>query len=782
MSATVAVPTQSKLKPDPFAPMVTHDPSISDSSQIVVLPLIPELLNPNFFDSLLPPQPPKAKDPPPLTNAFMTALREDVGNRMLTENESPAYRSTLSATLDLFSSGGYLQGSVLHPLLKKSWEEDPAITLRIIYHLRSIHDGKSEKKGFYMAFGWLFQNHPRTAIANLSQLVEPIIDRPPKKKKKETTDSDWTEVDKEDADDSVEVEYRAGFSHGYYKDLLNILLLAASDELTKPNLPFTGFDCVRPLWTYEGDKPSKAHRWSSGSKLKQQQDSSPRLTKRQKRALRTSPPETHAQLKAKRAQATYDDLSKKLISSPEFRALFISVARIFASKLSEEIAILKQLTDPNSMLSDEERKEFSYKIGLVSKWAPTLGGSHDRMTNIATAISIVLLSQGAMPELRASIDLNQPLSKAAADKIRGYYRRWIVGPLRRQSHIPEIFMSAQQWDKINYSRVPSLCMSKSKGIFFKHDAERFSMYVQDVAAGKRKITGAVLGPHDTLVEAIQLSNDKKITAAEKDIRMRVLDAQFNSLVERLRESGSLNNCLALCDVSGSMGYIDHPQSSSQPIFPAIALSILTAQLALPPFNNIFITFSQNPEVVQIDPSKGLAATAREMASTSWGMNTDLQAVFLKLLLPLAKKHNVKKEDMVKRLFIFSDMQFDDCRGARYGNGQQDSDWVTDHDMIVRQYAEAGYDVPEIVYWNLDDDEGSKPVTASQNGVALVSGFSGNLLKIFMDGDEELRRELEELEVVENDGSTKAEKPEMNPIDVMLKALLKKSFDGLKVLD
>jgi len=239
-----------------------------------------------------------------------------------------------------------------------------------------------------------------------------------------------------------------------------------------------------------------------------------------------------------------------------------------------------------------------------------------------------------------------------------------------------------------------------------------------------------------------------------------------------------------------MGSLFHSTNGDQPIYASVSLSIIVAQLARPPFQNIFITFSGTPEIIQIDPSKGLVATANEMVNTNWGMNTDLQAVFLKLLLPLAKKHNVKREDMVKRLFIFSDMQFDDCRKPavtwRSGPGgyivPDQSEWVTDHDMIVREYANAGYDVPEIVYWNLADHNASKPVTASQNGVALVSGFSGNLLKIFMDGDEELKRKMEAIEIVEKDGETVEEKEEMNSIDVMLRALSKKSFDGLKVLD
>ena len=87
-----------------------------------------------------------------------------------------------------------------------------------------------------------------------------------------------------------------------------------------------------------------------------------------------------------------------------------------------------------------------------------------------------------------------------------------------------------------------------------------------------------------------------------------------------------------------------------------------------------------------------------MAGADWGMYTDLNAVFLKLLLPLAKKNEVEREDMIKRLFIFSEMQFDECRAL---DGEADvADWKTGHDEIERAYRDAGYEVPQIVYWDL----------------------------------------------------------------------------------
>jgi hypothetical protein len=177
--------TSSVEKFDPFLP----DPqdirasSPAASSQRIALPAIHELLDASFLDRLIPPQQPEARRPGILHHAMMDALK-DVSNRMLTANFSPAFKSTNSPTLDAFSSlGPQTSGEDVHSLLTASWAEDQELTLRIIWNLRSIHDGKAEKMVFYRAFGWLYRHHPRTAIANLRMLIEFVIERPKKRKK-----------------------------------------------------------------------------------------------------------------------------------------------------------------------------------------------------------------------------------------------------------------------------------------------------------------------------------------------------------------------------------------------------------------------------------------------------------------------------------------------------------------------------------------------------------------------------------------------------------------------
>jgi len=295
-----------------------------------------------------------------------------------------------------------------------------------------------------------------------------------------------------------------------------------------------------------------------------------------------------------------------------------------------------------------------------------------------------------------------------------------------------------------------------------------------VAAGKRSISGATLLPHTLLHEALQCNDE---------VDRKVIEAQWNTLVETLKASGALDNSLAVCDVSGSMGSIRSRISGNTvwPIFPAVALSIILAQIARPPWNNAFITFSANPKVERINPTDGLVSVASFMEGTDWQMNTDFNAVFTKLLLPMAKECQLPKDEMIKRLFVFSDMEFD--QSSLHGGAA----WETEHQKVVKAFEEAGYDVPEIVYWNLQGARGAKPVTANEtSGVSLMSGFSANMMKVFMDGGED----VVEVEVVEEEGDdgqdgevvVKKIQRKMTPDQIMRKALDKASYATLVVLD
>jgi hypothetical protein len=175
----------------------------------------------------------------------------------------------------------------------------------------------------------------------------------------------------------------------------------------------------------------------------------------------------------------------------------------------------------------------------------------------------------------------------------------------------------------------------------------------------------------------------------------------------------------------------------------------------------------------------------KMSEADFAMNTNFEAVFLDLLLPLAKKHAIPQDQMIKRIFVFTDMQFDASQVTNfYGVASAPlsaADWETSHDVIERAYKEAGYEMPQIVYWDLSNPRyhagNTAPVTGERKGVALLSGFSPSLLKVFMGVKNEDEDEWEE---VTKDGE-KVEN-EFDPVAIMRKVLGRKSFEGLVVVD
>jgi hypothetical protein len=104
------------------------------------------------------------------------------------------------------------------------------------------------------------------------------------------------------------------------------------------------------------------------------------------------------------------------------------------------------------------------------------------------------------------------------------------------------------------------------------------------------------------------------------------------------------------------------------------------------------------------------------------MSTNLHAA-MKKILDVAVKGDVPQSDMPAMLLILSDMQFNAC--ARYDDSAME--------MIERKYADAGYTVPQVVFWNLNSKDNA-PVKADKTGAALVSGFSPSIMKALLSAD------------------------------------------------
>jgi hypothetical protein len=242
------------------------------------------------------------------------------------------------------------------------------------------------------------------------------------------------------------------------------------------------------------------------------------------------------------------------------------------------------------------------------------------------------------------------------------------------------------------------------------------------------------------------------------------------------------------------------KDKTTPIDSAIGLSLLLAEVAKPPFAGTFITFSENPRVEEVDLSKTLREKYWAMHRSEWGMSTNFVSVFEDLILPMALQNKLKQEDMIKRVFVFSDMQFNDASSSdsRYYQGwasERPSSWSTSFERIKAKFEKAGYELPELVFWNLaggragytgsgGDPTAPKPVKADEDGTCLVSGYSQGLLKVFLEGggfeeeDEEVVVEKDE----EGNVTQKTKKVKMTPLKIVQKAISHKAYEMLKVVD
>ncbi|GJN19167.1 hypothetical protein PR202_gb06410 [Eleusine coracana subsp. coracana] len=408
---------------------------------------------------------------------------------------------------------------------------------------------------------------------------------------------------------------------------------------------------------------------------------------------------------ARRAVEMYND-------DPAYRFLHDRTADLFAELLAE---------DTRKLAAGETRD-----LSLAAKWCPSLDSSYDRSTLLCEAVARRLFPKSEfedIPDAHYAYRARERLRKAA------------LVPLRRALKLPEVFISGRAWGDVSYTRVASVAMKNYRDLFLKHDGDRFNAYLADVKSGKKKIAAGALLPHEIIAS---LSDD---SSSSDENTTLVAELQWQRMVDDMRLVSTLSSCVAVCDVSGSM--------YGAPMDVSVALGLLVSELSADPWRGRVITFSDAPQLHTITGDT-LSDKVEFVKTMDWGMNTDFQAVFDRIL-EVAVEARLPPEKMVRRVLVFSDMEFDVASA---------NPWETDYEAIVRKFADAGYGdvVPEIVFWNLRDSK-SVPVEAGQKGVALVSGFSKNLLKLFLDG-----------------GGI------VSPRAVMEKAIARKEYQELAVLD
>jgi len=300
---------------------------------------------------------------------------------------------------------------------------------------------------------------------------------------------------------------------------------------------------------------------------------------------------------------------------------------------------------------------------------------------------------------------SKKLGKLTAKKIGCFekdYRQLLSG-MRKHIDIVERKMAANEWTDINYEGVPSKAMNIYRNAFKKHDEEGFDNYINSVQSGEKKINASTLFPYDILEKMCRYQFNLR-----PDIYDKVLEEQWKALPNYIEGE---NNVLIMADTSGSM--------SGRPMATSVGLAIYFAERNHGVFKDVFMTFSSSPSFVQL---KGNTVYEKIKCVPSIVQNTNLQAAF-ELILRTAVQNKLNAEDMPKSLVVISDMQFDQAQGG-YG---WNSRW-TFYEAMRQMYIDAGYEIPNIIFWNVNATKDTFQVTSDYKGVQLASGQSPAVFK------------------------------------------------------
>jgi hypothetical protein len=362
---------------------------------------------------------------------------------------------------------------------------------------------------------------------------------------------------------------------------------------------------------------------------------------------------------------------------------------------------------------------------LVHKWIPREGSKYN---SLALALSQRLWTSGISKPL---LKVKNPKDKFAYKKA---YRRLIqvLAPKGKptierllcdigQDHVSEDDIKSrcgtdfgwlpsiattryrraiQNLDKDGYERHHKTCSSLDLRPVV---ASYWDAHMKRVATGKSEVKAGAID-HKTM--ASEFYGLRKPDP--------VLEAQMTSLLGIIAGTLALDSVISVLDVSGSM--------MGLPLMMCLYLGYIVTQLSNSVWKNRAITFHTNPSWITVtgDSHK---ARMDSIKRADWGGSTNF-LLTLRLILNLAKEHGLPQSALPKTLFIFSDMQF---------NSADSSFGRTTYQIAAKEWRDAGYVLPMIVFWNLASRTTGFAVNGDTPNTVLLSGFSPVLLKMFLSG-------------------------------------------------
>jgi len=373
----------------------------------------------------------------------------------------------------------------------------------------------------------------------------------------------------------------------------------------------------------------------------------------------------------------------------------------------------------NSLITVDEARRVMKKVPELGRW------------DDLTAFFGTVLEDEALTIWANAIDQSNglaakwaPRKGEVANKLR---RKMVLSPrdyrktVVAATNVVEQKMCANQWEEINFSHVPSMASSRYQKAFGRNAPEAYAEYKKELQKPEAernpnvKINANAIYPYN-IVQAVRNGDSAVASEQWKALPDYMEGSEYMGIMPLIDVSGSMS-----CPAGGYGGFSYKPDYVSC-LDVAVSLGLYLSERNRGPFKDEFITFSGNPKMVHL--SGDLKNRVHQMVRSDWGMNTNVVAAF-ELILKAAKRHNLPQEDVPRTLLIVSDMQFDYC--AEYDDSALES--------VHRKFTVAGYEVPNVVFWNVNSSGNGVPTTADKHGTALISGFSPSIMKSVLNAEE-----------------------------------------------
>jgi hypothetical protein len=391
-------------------------------------------------------------------------------------------------------------------------------------------------------------------------------------------------------------------------------------------------------------------------------------------------------------------------------------------------------------LATNEPKIYLKNLGNISEYGRwddmiyTMDASPDTWTAAAALIKhqLALDCQSKTPSLLAkwmpSENASSQSTKEMAHRLAyelgltsRQYRKMLSG-LRAKINVLERLMSANRWNEIDFSKIPSKAGLVYKNAFARRDiiAKKYEHFAKDK---NTKVNAEALYPYEIVakVSSRRYSWYSKYQEISETNRA-IINKYWENLPDYL--NGADNNILCVVDTSGSM--TKTYGGSVKPIDVAISLGLYCAERNRGAFANHYISFASKPHLIATN-GYDFVDKVQSIYKTNLVDNTNLEAVF-DLLLNMITSGRAKVEDLPSTIVVISDMQID---SATCNNWHEDNA-ATEMEKIKAKWTYMGFRCPKIVYWNVSA-RGDANIIDKGPDVSFVSGFSPVIFKSVLTG-------------------------------------------------